>query len=416
LLTKFVETISKFKGKIPPAIIFDKYREHKEWNTKIFWNLKEKREKMNIWIKSCYDQVNHWATIAKEQISLPIIQNTPKPILQLKFDYKSPQLTKVFDAVAQISYEKDYTGFSRERGRKYISELYCSCENLGNEEELILCLREVWFTDMISMEINALMDEGKEEFPYPNNRTIITRRRMLTKQQILPKLNENTLLYNKTKYWNTKKAINILFILTIDLPDNIKSILYQNPWNADDIPQIIKFLEPIEIDYTHYIAKPYMENKKDFRCRITNIHSPDTNINWIRDPFRILTKQATLILNLLHNKLKFALKNKRSNYRKIINYPSEKFNNLNQAMIFNNCNKNLEKGMHLIEDNNLWYIDDVYINQEVDINSAIVLLQIFKDSFFKNNSPHITHHRCLNTKIHDWKYYHNWKEKFKSTN
>jgi hypothetical protein len=178
----------------------------------------------------------------------------------------------------------------------------------------------------------------------------------------------------------------------------------------------MEFLKPIDISDETYISKPYIENKKDLRCRLTNIHVPEDKINWKRDPFKILTKQAITILNNLHNKMLFALKNKTKNYSKIINYPADIFNNLREAMIFNDCKKKIEKCIYLIEDNNLWYIDDNFIDQEINLNSAIVLFQIFKDSFFKNNAPHITHNRSLNNKIRNWKFYHNWKEKFKTTN
>jgi hypothetical protein len=107
---------------------------------------------------------------------------------------------------------------------------------------------------------------------------------------------------------------------------------------------------------------------------------------------------------------------KKSNYSKIINYQKDKFNNLNQALIFNNCKKKLENCMTLIEDNTFIYLEEDDVDQNINLEMSIILLQIFKDHFFKNNLPHITFHRCLNCKIQNWKYHHNWKEKYKSCN
>jgi hypothetical protein len=91
----------------------------------------------------------------------------------------------------------------------------------------------------------------------------------------IARIDDRKSLYRKTKYWNTKKAIYLLFTLSSDLPNEIKIILYENPWNTTDIPQIIEFLKPIEISYENYISQPYIENKKDFRFRLTNIHVPE---------------------------------------------------------------------------------------------------------------------------------------------
>jgi hypothetical protein len=185
--------------------------------------------------------------------------------------------------------------------------------------------------------------------------------------------------------------------------------------NIEDIPQINKFLKPITVDDKNIsIFKPYVENKKDLRCRLNNIHTPESQINWKRDPFRILTKEALIILNEIHNKMLFAMSQRKSNYSKIINMPKDKFNNLNQAVILNNNKKKLDKCMYLIEDNMFMYIDENNIDQEVSLKESITLLQIFKDQFFKKNLPHITCGRCLYCKIQNWKYYHNWREKFKN--
>jgi hypothetical protein len=64
--------------------------------------------------------------------------------------------------------------------------------------------------------------------------------------------------------------------------------------------------------------------------------------------------------------------------------------------------------MYLIEDENFMYKNENNIDQELDMNLCIILLQILKDSLFKNNQPHITFHRCMNNKIKNWKEYYNW--------
>jgi hypothetical protein len=94
--------------------------------------------------------------------------------------------------------------------------------------------------------------------------------------------------------------------------------------------------------------------------------------------------------------------------------PKDKFNNLNQAVILNENKKKLDKCMYLIEDNMLMHIDENNIDQEVSLKESITLLQIFKDQFFKKNLHHITFRRCLYCKIQNWKYYHNWRKKFKN--
>jgi hypothetical protein len=50
-------------------------------------------------------------------------------------------------------------------------------------------------------------------------------------------------------------------------------------------------------------------------------------------------------------------------------------------------------------------MNESYINDEVTLETAIVLLQILKDQFFKKDTLHITLKRCLDNKIKDRNYY-----------
>jgi hypothetical protein len=128
LLHKCMIHISKIKANKQPLLRYDENRKHKEWTTKICWNLKEKRRKTKKFIDSCHKQVLHWMKIAKEQISLVIIKNTPKVIPQLECANKSPHFMEIFKEVAHTSFKKQYTTLSKNRGKYYITELYKSCE------------------------------------------------------------------------------------------------------------------------------------------------------------------------------------------------------------------------------------------------------------------------------------------------
>jgi hypothetical protein len=163
------------------------------------------------------------------------------------------------------------------------------------------------------------------------------------------------------------------------------------------------------------IITPYVENKKDLRCRLNNIHSPSADIHWIKDPFRILTKEALQIFNNMYIKLLFMLEYKTSKIRSVINYPYDKILSLKQINCYATNKKKLEKCMNLIEEQDFIYMEENNIDQTISMETSIIILLIFKDSFFKNDSPHITFHRCMNKKIKNWKYYYyEWNEMTKS--
>jgi hypothetical protein len=196
------------------------------------------------------------------------------------------------------------------------------------------------------------------------------------------------------------------------MAEEMKIILYQHPYNINEIPQIEKFLEPLDVEDGN-IGKiiPYVENKKDLRCRLNNIHSPAIDIHWIKDPFRILTKDALQILNNMYVKLLFMMEYKSSKIRNVINYPYNRILSLKQINCYAMNKKKLEKCMNLIEEQDFICIDENEIDQTMSIETMITTLQIFKDSFFKNDSLHITFHRSMNKKIKNWKdYYNEWNE------
>jgi hypothetical protein len=77
---------------------------------------------------------------------------------------------EIFDEVADTSYKKQHTGLSKNRVKYYITELYKSCERYGNKKELILCLKEAWFQDIIPIEIKRLLEDAEEYYSYPNEK------------------------------------------------------------------------------------------------------------------------------------------------------------------------------------------------------------------------------------------------------
>jgi hypothetical protein len=123
-----------------------------------------------------------------------------------------------------------------------------------------MCLKEAWFQDFIPMEINRLLEDAEEYYAYPNEKRIITVRNVPKGKEYLKRMKRG--IYYKTKYWNIKKMLYLLFTLSSNLPEEIKLTLYANPWNTTDIPQIMEFLKPIDINDETYIPKPYIENKK----------------------------------------------------------------------------------------------------------------------------------------------------------
>jgi hypothetical protein len=283
---------------------------------------------------------------------------------------------------------------------------YLSIKNLGEKDAVITISRHSWFLCVLDVELSYFMEANIYRLRYTWKNT--PRIRLPVKYEMILDIEEETSLFKKLKRWNTQKMINILYILNSDIPENIKLILYKNPLNIDDIPQIVKFNEPIEADDTIYKWKPYVENKKDLRCRLNNVHNPEKNIKWVKNPFKILTKHAINILIDLYIKILFVKEYKKVDPKKIFTYWTNEIIKLKEADAKLEFKKKLEKCMYLIEDENFMYIDENNSDQELNMDSCIILLQIFKENLFKNNLPHITFQRCLNNKIKNWKEYHYW--------
>jgi hypothetical protein len=76
------------------------------------------------------------------------------------------------------------------------------------------------------------------------------------------------------------------------------------------------------------------------------------------------------------------------------------------------CKPRLARCMNIIEDNDLFYMDDD-IDETIDMKMAIILLQLFKDRYFDNDNPHLTLEDCVNPKLKNYAYYYYKQEKLK---
>jgi hypothetical protein len=61
--------------------------------------------------------------------------------------------------------------------------------------------------------------------------------------------------------------------------------------------------------------------------------------------------------------------------------------------------------MNLIEENDIDYMEEGKIDGTVGMETSIVLLQTFKDRYFKNGENHIRRRRCINNKVKNWDNY-----------
>jgi hypothetical protein len=105
-------------------------------------------------------------------------------------------------------------------------------------------------------------------------------------------------------------------------------------------------LEPRDIDNTKCIASQYSpENIKDIRCSLTNIHKPENNIKWTKEPLRILTKEAIQIFNDIYVKFWLIYEYKKVNHDIILNYQRKETFKLKQPNVWTESKKKLENAL-----------------------------------------------------------------------
>jgi hypothetical protein len=195
------------------------------------------------------------------------MENTPRTIYYLEYDNHSPQSEKLFKEISEVTYDPLYSNCKIEGARKVVLDDYHNHKGYKDEDTKKEYFKDWWFRSLIPMELVNIFGVTNRYHPVTNHHKKIKWRTIATKNEMIPTLKEDNYLYYKMKYWKTKESLNLLYNKQSDMPENLKSILYKNPMNIEDIPQINKFLEPTTVDDKNVsILKPYVENKKDLRC------------------------------------------------------------------------------------------------------------------------------------------------------
>jgi hypothetical protein len=91
-------------------------------------------------------------------------------------------------------------------------------------------------------------------------------------------------------------------------------------------------------------------------------------------------------------------------------------NNIEKLRITNNwvrCKPRLARCMNIIEDNELFFWTTMILMNQLEMEMAIILLQLFKDKYFVNGNPYLTLENCINSELRNYDYYHNEHEKLK---
>jgi hypothetical protein len=210
----------------------------------------EKKKKYN-WMKMGKEQMKHWTKIAQEKINLSIIENTSRMIYCLEYDYHSPQSEILFEEISNVSYDPEYSNCIKEGAREIVLDDYYNNKEHHNEYVKKEYFKDWWFRSLIPMELESIFERTNNYRPIPYHHKKVKWRTIATKDEMIPKLKQDNYLYYKMKYWKTKETLNLLYVLHSEMPEYIKTILYKNPMNVEDTPQIEKFLEPLIIDPSH---------------------------------------------------------------------------------------------------------------------------------------------------------------------
>jgi hypothetical protein len=205
-----------------------------------------------------------------------------------------------------------------------------------------------------------------------------------------------------TKEWNTMRCINVLRVLNANITNNTLFEAYiKNPNLLEHHEQIMKFLEPIEVDDLPCKPSPN-ENPKERRLRLPRVHQIDEDCTWTKDPNRILTKVALQMFFNIFNTYKLVNEtyNKDWEFDNLFGKTKEQIWKIRETIMIINFKRNNFIGIS--EDNDLEIGNVNGIENEVSLESAITTLQYLKDRYYKNGNPHISISRCLKGPVFSW--------------
>jgi hypothetical protein len=204
------------------------------------------------------------------------------------------------------------------------------------------------------------------------------------------------------KEWNTMRCINVLRVLNANITNSTLFEAYiKNPNLLEYLEQITKFLEPIEGDDLPCKPSP-PENPKERRLRLPKVRQIDVDCKWIKDPNRILTREALQIFFNIFNTYKLVNEtyNKDWEFDNLFGRTKEQIWKIRETiMIINFKKKNV---IQITEDNALEIGNVNNIDEDINLDSVITTLQYFKDRYYKNGNPHISINRCLKGPVFSW--------------
>jgi hypothetical protein len=205
---QFADKLERLKRQKQLMITYDIYRKQKEWTSDIPPRIKMKRKSFD-WYKMNMKQKEYWIKIAQEKTNQLIMENTPRPIYYLEYDYHSPQSNILFEEISNPSYDSRYSGCIKEGARKIILEDYHNCMDYKNEKVKIRYFKDWWFRSVMPIELKNILDATINLNPFPDYYEEIEWEYIKTKNEMLPSLKENNSLYHKMKYWKTQETLNI---------------------------------------------------------------------------------------------------------------------------------------------------------------------------------------------------------------
>jgi hypothetical protein len=158
---RFVDNIANLKLNQKPMITFDEYRKQKKWLTDINLPLRRKRHSYD-WMEMNNKQTDHWKTIAREKIDLMIIENTPRTIYLIEYDYHSLQSEELFEEISNISYDEEYSGCQKESARKIILDDYYNNNDYKLENVKKEYFKDYWFRSLIPIEVESIFQASTD--------------------------------------------------------------------------------------------------------------------------------------------------------------------------------------------------------------------------------------------------------------
>jgi hypothetical protein len=382
-----------------------------------FANLKNLREEMLYVIRKNYisneeivniafKQYKYWSNLRDEGIENIIKINTPK-YPGIKFVENAICIQEIYEKYFPFYDAGNYDEYEQRVG--YIHLEIDSKGGFKSEEERT---NTHMFRSWIEIMPNLLNVELKDKFwitrmKYFHKHRRPTKRRIYDVEIYLREINqidehEDIEIIKIMKEWNTMRCINVLRVVNANITNiTLFEAYIKNPNLLEYHEQILKFLEPIEVD--DFPCKPSPpENPKERRLRLPKVHQIDEECIWTKDTNRILTKEALQIFFNIFNTYKLINEtyNKDWEFDNLLGETKEQIWKIRETIMMINFKK--KNAIGITEDNDL-EIGNVYgIDDELNLESVITTLQYLKDRYYKNGNPRISVNRCLKGPVFSW--------------